>query len=129
MNLQLIIASCLLVAGISANAQNSSDYNKRALEVQKEVWNNAPKPFSVTAIPDSMKNESAVIIATSFDMYNSVKGSISMAKGIYFQTTLHQRIKIGDKSALEEYSTLEYTKQIDRSFSSFFIKIKNITNR
>src|SRR4051812_137721 len=129
MNLKLIIAVSLLVAGITANAQGSSNYNKRAAEVQKEVWNNAPGPFSVTAIPDSLKNESAVIIATSYDLYNSVKGSISVAKGVYFQTTLHQRIKIGDKSALEEYSTLEYTKQINLSFSNLFIRIKNITNR
>ena len=129
MNLKFMIAVCLLMAGVTANAQSSSAYNKRAAEVQKEVWNNAPKPFSVTAIPDSLKNESAVIIASSYDLYNSVKGSISMAKGIYFQTTFHQRIKIGDKSALEEYSTLEYTKQVDLSFSSLFIRIKNITTR
>ncbi len=129
MNLQLKIAVCLLVVAITANAQGSSNYNKRASEVQKEVWNNAPGPFSVTTIPDSLKNESAVIIATSYEVYNSVKGSISTAKGVYFQTTMHQRIKIGDKSALDEYSTLEYKKLIDRSFSSFLVKIKNITNR
>src|SRR6478609_12145889 len=129
MNAALLITFCLLLPGLSVSAQSSSAYNKRAAEVQKEVWNDAPKPFSVTTIPDSLKNESAVIIATSLDMYNSVKGSISAAKGIYFQTTFHERVKIGDKPALDEYSTLEYEKLIDRSFSNWLVKVKNITNR
>jgi hypothetical protein len=82
-----------------------------------------------------MNDESAVIIATSFDVVNSSKTKIkwgALALGgvqrVYYQTTFHERVKINDKAALDDYSTLEYQKKLDNTFSAGFVKLYNKTD-
>lgn len=107
-------------------------YRQRSQEVQSEIWNNVPQPFSVKTTAADMNNESAVIIATSFDVINSAKARLKFSglgfgavQRMYYQTTFHERVKINDKAALDDYSTLEYQKKLDKTVSAFFMKVYN----
>lgn len=106
-------------------------YNERAVEIQKEIWDNPLTPFKVSEVPAGMNNESAVIIASSFEVINSAKARLKWGFGvtqrITYQTTVHERVKISDKSALEDYATIEYTKKLDRTYSRGFSKFYNKT--
>src|SRR4051794_28755584 len=92
-------------------------YGEHAAEIQKEIWDNKSAPFQMVQTPTDMNNESAVIIARSFEVVNSAKMKLKMGlflgttQRINYQTTFHERVKINDKAALDDYSTLEYTKK------------------
>lgn len=128
------IAFCILV---SASAQKDvKEYKQRAQDIQTEMWSNPSQPFAAKAIPDNMNNESAVIIATSFDVVNSAKMKMKFSplgfgnvQRLYYQTTYHERVKINDKAALDDYSTLEYQKKLDKTVSAGLMKIYNKTDR
>ena len=66
------------------------------------------KEFEVTAVPDSWKNESAVIIGqkTEYLFSRIVQGKNPYV--VRIQEYIHKRIKLQDKNALEKYSTFYY---------------------
>ncbi len=109
-------------------------YKEHAADVQKEIWDPKAAPFQVKDIPADMNNESAVIIARSFEVINSAKLKlkfslfIGAAERISYQTTYHERVKINDKAALDEYSTIEYTKKLDQTMVAGFTKIYDKTD-
>jgi len=109
--------------------KQEAKYNDRAAEIQKEIWDNPTQPFKIKQVPPEMNNESAVIIAHSFEVINSAKSKLKFGLGftqrITYQTTIHERVKINDKAALDDYSTLEYTKKLDLTFSRGFLKLYN----
>src|SRR4051794_14243613 len=109
--------------------KQEAKYNDRAAEIQKEIWDNPTQPFKIKQAPPEMNNESAVIIAHSFEVINSAKSKLKFGLGftqrITYQTTIHERVKINDKAALDDYSTLEYTKKLDLTFSRGFLKLYN----
>src|SRR5690242_17545390 len=116
--LKTFIALLLIAPAVTTIAQKQEiKYNDRAAEIQKEIWDNSSAPFKVTQVPAEMNNESAVIIARSFEVINSAKSKLKFGLGftqrITYQTTIHERVKINDKAALDDYSTLEYTKKLD----------------
>ena len=125
-----ILSACIF---LNASAQkDDKDYKQRTHDIQAEIWNNPSQPFIVKTIPASMDSESAVIIATSFDVVNSAKmkmkwSALTSVQRMFYQTTYHERVKINDKAALDDYSTLEYQKKLDRTFSAGFVKVYNKT--
>jgi len=125
----------LCVFTLNAFAQKEdAKYNERAEEIKKEIWDAKLVPFQATQVPAEMNNESAVIIARSFEVINSAKLKLKFGillgatQRISYQTTIHERVKINDKAALDDYSTLEYTKKFDQTFSYGFGKIYNKTD-
>jgi hypothetical protein len=132
MRIKILLTGSLLFIFFSAFTQKEEkDYRRRSKEIQAEIWNNAPQAFSVKTVPADMNNESAVIVATSFDVINSAKAKLKFAalttvQRMYYQTTFHERVKINDRAALDDYSTLEYQKKLDKtvplSSSRFTIK-------
>lgn len=122
---------------LSASAQKDAKaYKQRAQDIQNELWNAPSVQFAVKAVPDDMNDESAVIIATSFDVVNSAKLKLKWSplivgavQRMYYQTTFHERVKLNDKSALDDYATLEYQKKLDRSVSLSFTRLYNKTER
>jgi hypothetical protein len=123
----------LFTASIATSFAQKVDvsYTQRSAEIQKEIWDNPIAPFKILEIPAEMNNESAVIIASSFEVINSAKSRLKWGLGvtqrITYQTTLHERVKINDKAALDDYSTIEYTKKLDRTYTHGFSKIYNKT--
>ena len=119
----------LLVGMISfAQSKEERKYNEKALEVQDLIWNSNEKAFEVKEIPEKYKNESAVIIARSVEVANSTRRKFVVTRTVKqykFYTTLRERILIKDKSALEEYSTLNYKKLSDNTVNYSFYKLVN----
>lgn len=128
------VAAILVFACQASFGQNKAErkYNERAAEIEEEVWGNSPKAFAVSQIPDAHKNESAVIIAKSYEVTNSNKMKFKMT-GIFggavrqfrYYTTFHERVILQDKSALEKYSTINYKKMLNNSRAFGFTKLKN----
>src|SRR5438046_2870986 len=137
MRTKFLFIAALVCIVLNASAQkDQKDYNQRAQDIQTEIWSNPAQPFSVKTVPAEMNNESAVIIATSFDVVNSAKMKMKFSplgfgavQRLYYQTTYHERVKINDKAALDDYSTLEYQKKLDRTVSAALMKIYNKTDR
>jgi len=126
-----VISACIFLNVFAQ--KDDKDYIQRARDIQTEIWNNSSQPFTVKTIPAAMDSESAVIIATSFDVVNSAKmkmkwSALTAVQRMFYQTTYHERVKINDKAALDDYSTLEYQKKLDRTFSAGFVKVYNKTD-
>lgn len=124
MNKYLLKTACLLLISNLVFAQSKEElkYKEKALKVQEEIWNNGDKAFEVTTVPEKYNNESAVIIARSVEVSNSASRKFKMTsmfggsvKQYQYFTSLRERILIKDKSALEEYSTLNYKKLSDNT--------------
>ena len=134
MKTKFFLAIASLCIFLSASAQkDEKQYQQRAQDIQTEMWSNPSQPFSIKTIPSTMDSESAVIIATSFDVVNSAKmkmkwSALTAVQRLFYQTTYHERVKINDKAALDDYSTLEYQKKLDRTFSAGFVKVYNKTD-
>jgi len=134
MNKYLLKTCCFLFITSIGFAQTKDElkYKERAAEVKQEIAQNTDKAFTVTDIPEKYKNESAVIIARSFEVTNSAKRRFKMVtifggsvKQYSYFTTLRERVSIQDKSALEEFSTLNYKKVVDNSVRVYFSKLVN----
>lgn len=128
----LLLLAFLIVTATTLYAQT---YNEKAAEIQKLVWAGAPPEFSLKDVPAKYANESAVILAQSYTMQRTsnlkVKFMIitaGIANRVTKISTLHERVKINDKSALERYSTLEYQKKLDKSQSFLLAKMNDLHN-
>lgn len=122
----------LLILAIAAIGfgQDDSKYRQRATEIRAEIRSNNSKEFQRTEIPADMKNESAVIIAASFEMLHSAKDKMKLripVQTILLQTTQRKRVKINDNAALEKFSVIEYIKKEDLTYSVFFTKFNDKT--
>ena len=121
---------CVFLHAFSQKGEK--EYKQRAQDIQNEIWNNPSEQFTVKTVSPKMDSESAVIIATSFDVVNSAKMKLKFSPlgfgsvpHIYYQTTYHERVKINDKAALDDYSTLEYQKKLDKTVSIALIRLHN----
>ncbi|GAA3951123.1 hypothetical protein GCM10022209_55410 [Chitinophaga oryziterrae] len=95
-----------------AQSRQEREYQEDAEEIKKEIWNGKDAAFNVTTVPEKYNNESAVIIAMKFSM-----GADHSRKQEHLSTTMHERVKIQDKSALEEYSEFNIQKLKQNSWS------------
>ncbi len=134
MNKYLLKTICFLFISVIAFAQSKDEkkYKERAAEVGQDIWNNSDSAFKVTQVPEKYNNESAVIIARAIEITNSAKRKFKMVtifggsvKQYTYYTTLRERILIKDKSALEEYSTLNYKKLADNTVRMSVYKLLN----
>ncbi|HWZ03518.1 MAG TPA: DUF3857 domain-containing protein, partial [Mucilaginibacter sp.] len=128
----LLLTIGLLITA-SLFAQDNVPYAEKAMQIQKEVWGTAVPEFKSTTVPANLANESAVVLARSFSLQRTSKPRIKfmiIAAGVATRTikltTYHERVKINDKTALENYSTLSYQKKLDNSTSFLFNKIANV---
>ena len=107
----------LMLSVLSLCAQNSKeDYKKRSEEVRNEVWNWDIKAFKATKVPDSAKKFSYVVIARHNEVEASARNkvhyygiSMAVSKEKTIVRTFRERVKIQDKAALENYSSINYT--------------------
>ena len=132
---KLLLLAPLLVFTQSIFAQQNIPYAEKAAQIQKDVWGNPVPEFKATAVPAGMSNESAVILARSFNLQRTTKPRLKfmlMGAGVAMRTaklsTFHERVKINDKAALDEFSTLEYQKKLDNTTSFLFNKIVNVSD-
>ncbi len=127
----IFLMSFPIVTIIFAQSKPEEAYKLRAAEVRDEIWGMDIDAFSASEIPAQYKNESAVILAKYYEVTNTTKtklkvgiGTAAVAVRMKYFTTIRQRVWINDKSALEEFSTIEYQKTQDNTISSTgFIKL------
>lgn len=117
MNRLLLFLFCIcLPALLVAQKREERRYNKDAENIQKEIWGSQDPAFEITAVPDSLKNESAVIIAKSISLLKDRHTHFVMIGGIssgHLNTqdiSMHERVKIQDKAAIEDYAEFSYQK-------------------
>jgi len=126
----------LLICSLTFNALFAqTDYATRAAALQKEIWGSPIAEFKATTVPANLAGEGAVILARSYSSQRSSSGRfkfmiISAAVALHSEkvSTLHERVKINDKVALENYSTLEYQKILDKTVSLLITRFKNTHN-
>ena len=119
---KVLIIAALVASHCSLSAQKLT-YQQKAEEIKKQVWGISSPEFALKDAPDSLKSESAVILARSFDVQRTkgsrFKWAASGGTGSVARsektTVFHERVKINDKSSLEEFSTIEYTKKVDNT--------------
>jgi hypothetical protein len=121
-----------LILPIALFAQSNLSYNQKAAEIKKTIWEKQNPIFDSNAVPEKYNNESAVVLARSFDMQRISGGKFKFmvitAASIPLTnktTTWREKIKINDKAALDDYSTLEYDKIIDKTVSFFYMNVKD----
>ncbi|MGZ3927056.1 MAG: hypothetical protein ACXVJG_08880 [Mucilaginibacter sp.] len=132
-SLLLFFACCLLTTSVFAQ---DKDYADRAAKLQKEIWGTPAAEFKSTTVPANLSNESAVVLARSYNAQWTSSGKFKfmiVAVGVALHTqkiiTFHERVKINDKVALEGFSKIEYQKKLDNTTSIFFTaKLRNTKN-
>jgi len=83
-----------------------SSLGQRKHEIQamrEQMWGNAPIHFKKTQIPQKWKKESVVVIAQSLDIKHSYSNL-----SLLLEMRIHQRIKLLDKSGIEEFSAFTF---------------------
>lgn len=129
--LLIFLASMPVTAAIFAQNKAEETYKLRAAEVREEIWGMDIDAFSSSEIPANYNNESAVVLAKFYEVTNTSKtklkigiGTVGTTVRMKYFTTIRQRVWINDKSALEEFSTIEYKKTQDNSVTyTGFIKL------
>ncbi|SHN22339.1 DUF3857 domain-containing protein [Chitinophaga sp. CF418] len=103
----VFLSSLLLCTIYQARAQSKQEreYQEEATQVKQEIWDAKDPAFARTDIPQKYSNESAVIIAMNFTL-----GADHNRRKDHIAVTLHERIKIQDKAALENYSEFNLQK-------------------
>jgi hypothetical protein len=107
---------------LSGFSQSIKSYRERAVEIQHEVWDDESAAFRVMQIPVDMDHESAVILATSFDVTDNSKSVMKLSGStdkVNFRITDHARVKLNDRSALERFSTIDYLKNQSKTHFRF----------
>ncbi|HEX8020880.1 hypothetical protein [Mucilaginibacter sp.] len=112
----------LLLTGSASAQNNNQTYAEKAAEIRKDVWGTTVPEFAATKVPTNLSNESAVVFAKSYSMQRSQTNKFkfmiitaSSTTRTLKLTTFHERVKINDKSALEDFSTISYQKRLDES--------------
>ncbi len=120
----------ILIFSALSSITLAQSYADQAAEIQKSVWGDNSPEFSLKDVPAKYANESAVILARSYKKQRSSATKfkfaligVGVAQRLTTISTLHERVKINDKSALEAFSTLEYQKTLDNSSRLFTAKV------
>lgn len=91
------------LTGISTSLFSQSE--SQIQEIRDLMWKNTDPEFSQTTINPEYADESAVVICRKLEY--EVKKEIFFTY-LYENKYLHQRVKLQDKSAVEEFSELEF---------------------
>lgn len=122
----------IVLLSIGTSAVFAQTYKDKAAEIQKTVTADAGPEFAIKDVPAQYANESAVILAQSYKIQRTTSSKFrffviaaSVSKVFLKISTLHERVKINDKAALDNYSSIEYQKKLDKSINFLYAKFKN----
>ncbi|MBC7588268.1 MAG: DUF3857 domain-containing protein, partial [Chitinophagaceae bacterium] len=120
----LFLVAFFSLQQLQAQDKNDKLYKERSLEVKQEIFGTKNSAFEVNSVPEELKDESAVIIARSVNYFMDKKNRLKITlfgpasvNRLSYLTTIREKVKINDQSALDEYASLEYRKQIDKTTS------------
>lgn len=117
----VLLAVLLFSNGLSAQ-KDVRRYREAAEKIRQQIWSVQAPEFKVRNIPAEYTNTSAVVVARSLEIVSDSKKRSKMTMmgfGMYRELTISQTvrelIKLNDKSALADYSEIEYTRLQKRS--------------
>ena len=127
-----IMAMALCATNISAQNKDDARYRKISERIRKDVWAWDRPEFKQTDIPEKYKNVSRVTLARHTELVADSKTKL-VYYGFGFGTSKEQNIteivremvKVNDKSAVDEFSELSFTRFERRS--GFVGNSKSIT--
>lgn len=113
----------LLCGSREAAAQKDArQYKETAEKFRQQIWSGQAPEFKVRSVPAEYADYSAIVMARSIEIIGDSKkrsklffGSFQGYRELTFTQTVRELIKINDKSALAEYSEIEYTRLQKRS--------------
>ena len=123
-----------VLCGISGIAQSRDDakYRKESDEVRKEVWAWEKPEFRKRDIPAEYANSSRIVIAHHTELTADSKSKLSYyglgfgsRKEISIIETVRELVKVNDKSAVDDYSEMTFTR-VAKS-SGFYTRSKETT--
>lgn len=123
-----------LQSGISVFAQSKEDakYRSESDQVRKEVWAWEKPEFKRRDIPSEYANASKIVIAHHTELTADSKSKLSYyglgfggKKEISIMETVREIVKVNDKSAVEDYSEMSFTRVAKTS--GFFTRSKETT--
>ncbi len=122
-----MVVAALLGLTISVQAQHS-DYEKTAADFKAEIWGVKDADFESNTVPDSLKNESAVILAKRYDINAKLKKHFRFLnyavnnKEIIFRYLIRQKVLVQDKTAIGDFSEISYNKISNSSYGHLWGK-------
>ncbi|WP_207425031.1 hypothetical protein [Pedobacter sp. SYSU D00535] len=127
----LLITPLLLVQCLAFGQKLS--YQQKAEEIKKQVWATPAPGFELKEAPAGMNSESAVVLARYFDLQRTkgsrfkwgASGGTGNVARTDKTTIFRERVKLNDKSSLEEFSTIEYQKRLDNTSHFGVSKLRN----
>ena len=115
-----IYAGCLLHVVNPAHAQTKADeeYRKQSEEIRKKVWSWDKPEFKNREIPSRYANASTIVIARHTELTADSKSrlgydgflGLSSNKIMSVSEIAREMIKVNDKSGVEDYSELSFTR-------------------
>jgi len=123
-----------LQSNIFALAQSKDDarYRKESDEVRKEVWAWEKPEFSRRDIPAEYANASKIVIAHHTELTADSKSRLSYyglgfmkTREISIMETVRDIVKVNDKSAVDDYSEMSFTRLAKSS--GFYSRSKETT--
>jgi len=119
----IIVLSFNLVAQTKKNSKKSYAAEKKSKQnsaADRKVFGDNDEDFKTTSVPEKWSKESAVVLCQKYD-YSYVRSGMS---NLLFTTVQRVRVKILDKSALEDYSKFFYRDGIGTGANVGFRIIK-----
>jgi hypothetical protein len=125
----LLTFLCLLGICFNLLAQKGElTYDQKAAEFQTKIWGDKQAEFEQKTIPAGMEKESAVIIAQATNIEQSSNNKLRLIVNSTRTSRLNifrERVKLNDKAALDDYSSLEYQKSLDKTQGIWMAKYAN----
>lgn len=128
---RLFIFLFLIQAVVLGFSQSEKNYHQRALEIQHEIWDDTSAAFKVTQIPEGMKHESGVILATSYEINDKSSPTFKIilrAQKLNLHVTERYRVKLNDHRAIARYSNIEYLKNYNETHIRLYDIYRNISD-
>jgi hypothetical protein len=120
MALRLTVCLLLFVSAIpkgSAQSKSEEKYRKESEKIRNEVWAWDKPEFNNTAVPDKYSNTSQVVIAHHTELVADSRSKLifyglgfNSEKAQTLTEIVRERVKVNDKSAVEEFSELSFTR-------------------
>ncbi|MBP9081938.1 MAG: DUF3857 domain-containing protein [Bacteroidia bacterium] len=111
-----LFVALLITFSASAQSRSEQKADAEAKKIRDEVFGSSDKDFAVTAVPENLKKESAVIICQKLTQIFDKEGAdigISSNKSLSTSETIRKRIKLQDKSAVEAFSEFYFKNTKD----------------
>lgn len=110
---------CFVALFCAQSVLADDDYKEYANKVRESVWAWDNPAFKNYNVSDEYKNESVVVLANHYNILATGKSkfrvnwalAFNINKELLYTYTRRVMLKINDKKALEEYSTISYREQ------------------